>query len=55
MPKKDKTKRARGRPFEYPMPAPIPATPEELARVVANTIPSKEWEYLKEHPKKDRK
>ncbi len=55
MSKKENIKRERGRPVEYPMPSQIPATPEELARVVANTNPPKEWEYLKEHPKKDRK
>lgn len=37
----------RGRPVEYPLPPPIPATPEELARAVANTPPPKEWEYMK--------
>ncbi len=55
MSKKDKTKRPRGRPVEYHIPPPIPATPEELARVVAKTPPPKEWEYLKDYPKKDRK
>ena len=39
--------RPRGRPVEFPLPPPIPATPEELARAVANTPPPKEWEYLK--------
>ncbi len=55
MPKRKETKRSRGRPVEYPLPPPIPATPEELARAVANTPPPKEWEYMKKHPKKDRK
>ena len=40
--------RPRGRPVEYPLPPPIPATPEELARAVANTPPPKEWEYMKQ-------
>ena len=43
--------RSRGRPVEYPMPPPIPATPEELARAVANTPPPEEWEYLKRKSK----
>ena len=39
---------SRGRPVEYPLPPPIPTTPEELARAVANTPPPKEWEYMKQ-------
>lgn len=39
--------RSRGRPVEHPLPPPIPATPEELARAVANTPPPKEWDYMK--------
>ena len=29
------------------MPLPIPTTPQDLARAVANTPPPEEWEYLK--------
>ena len=39
--------RSRGRPVEHPLPPVIPATPEELARAVANTPPPKEWKYMK--------
>lgn len=46
--------RSRGRPVEYPMPGRIPATPEELARAVANTPPPDEWEYMKRCAKGDK-
>ena len=46
--------RSRGRPVEYPLPPPIPATPEELARAVANTPPPKEWEYMKQRKCKNK-
>ena len=47
-----KPKRSRGRPVEFPMPDPIPGTPENLARIVANTPPPEEWEYMKQRKKK---
>ncbi len=47
--------RPRGRPVEYPLPPPINATPEELARAIANTPPPKEWEYLKQKQVKTKK
>lgn len=37
-----KPKRGPGRP-PRPMPEPIPATPEELARVLVTTPPKKDW------------
>ena len=43
----------RGRPVKYPLPEPIPDTPENILRAVLAT-PNKrddEWEYLK--PKAD--
>ena len=42
-------KRSRGRPVEKPMPAPIPDTPESVARALLSTPPKGEsdWDYLK--------
>ena len=39
----------RGRPIEKPMPAPIPDTPENVARALVTTPPKDEgdWDYLK--------
>ena len=41
--------RSRGRPVEKPMPAPIPDTPENVARALVTTPPKgdDEWDYLK--------
>ena len=41
--------KSRGRPVENPMPAPIPDTPDNIARALLNTPPKKEgeWDYLK--------
>ena len=43
-------KRSRGRPVEKPMPAPIPDTPENVARALLTTPPKDEdeWNYLKD-------
>ena len=43
-------KRTRGRPVEKPMPAPIPDTPENVARALLTTPPKGEgdWDYLKD-------
>ena len=45
----EKRKRTRGRPVEKPMPAPIPDTPEHIARALLTTAPKDEgdWDYLK--------
>ena len=42
-------KRSRGRPVEKPMPAPIPDTPENVARALVTTPRKDEddWDYLK--------
>ena len=40
-------KRSRGRPVEKPMPAPIPDTPENIARAIMRGPPKKKWDYLK--------
>ena len=42
-------KRGRGRPVEKPLPAPIPDTPENVARALVTTPPKDEgdWDYLK--------
>ena len=37
----------RGRPAR-PMPPPIPATPEELARAIMQGPPKKRWRYLED-------
>ena len=44
------TKRGRGRPVEKAMPAPIPVTPENVARALLTTPPKDEgdWDYLKD-------
>ena len=41
-------KRTRGRPVEKPMPAPIPDTPENVARALLTTPPKDDgdWDYL---------
>ena len=43
-------KRGRGRPVEKPLPAPIPDTPENVARALLTTPPKDEgdWDYLKD-------
>ena len=43
-------KRTRGRPVEKPMPAPIPDTPENVARALVTTPPKDQggWDYLKD-------
>ena len=42
-------KRSRGRPVEKPLPAPIPDTPENVARALMSTPPKGDgdWDYLK--------
>ena len=41
--------RKRGRPVEKPLPAPIPDTPENVARALVSTPPKDDgdWDYLK--------
>ena len=53
MTEKDEQKRPRGRPPVYPMPEPIPDTPENIAKAILSTPPKKdsEWEYLKKYPR----
>ena len=48
-------KRTRGRPVEKPMPAPIPDTPENVARALLTTPPKDEgdWDYLKDRERRD--
>ena len=43
-------KRRRGRPVEKPPPAPIPDTPENVARALLTTPPKDDggWDYLKD-------
>ena len=40
----------RGRPVEYPLPAPIPDSPENIARALLATPPKKrsEWRHVRE-------
>lgn len=49
------TSRKRGRPVEKPMPAPIPDTPENVARALLTTPPKDEgdWDYLKDRKRPD--
>ena len=51
MPNKKPDQKPRGRPVEFPMPGAIPDTPENLARIVANTPPPEKWEYIKRRKK----
>ena len=47
----DRTESAqRARPAKYAMPAPIPDTPENIARAIFNTPPKKrsDWKYLQD-------
>ena len=43
-----KQKEARGRPVKYPLPEPIDATPEQVARVVLQAKPKKHWRFEEE-------
>ena len=45
MPRK---KKDRGRPVKYPLPEPIDATPEEVARVVLQAKPKETWRFEEE-------
>ena len=51
--KDEQKKRQRGRPPVYPMPEPIPDSPENIAKAILSTPPKKdsEWEYLKKYPR----
>lgn len=43
-------KKRRGRPVKYPMPEPIPDTPENILKAVLATPPKKrgEWRHVQE-------
>ena len=41
------SRRSRGRPVEKPMPAPIPDTPENIAKAIMQGPPKKNWRYLR--------
>ena len=47
-------KAKRGRPVEYPMPEPIPDTPENIMKAFLKTPPRKreEWKFFQERDKK---
>ncbi len=47
---KSAKKRPRGRPVEKTLPAPIPDTPENVAKALVRAKPKNrdEWKYLKE-------
>ncbi len=51
-----KKAKKKDRPPKYPMPEPIPDTPENVARAILNTKPKpdSEWEYLKKYPRRGR-
>ena len=42
--------KARGRPVKYPMPDPIPDTPENILKAVLETPPKRrrEWRFVRE-------
>jgi len=42
-------KRGRGRPVKYPMPEPIPDTPENIMKAILRTppTPKKRWKFMK--------
>ena len=44
MPAKQQLK-PKGRPFKYPMPERIDASPERIAEVVLGAKPKKQWDY----------
>ena len=56
MTKKTRSSRLRGRPVEEPLPAPIPDTPENMARALLSTPPKgeDEWDYLKDRANQGR-
>lgn len=47
---KEQPKKPRGRPVEYPMPEPIPDTPENIMKAFLNAPPRKreDWKFAKE-------
>ncbi len=47
---KEEVWRVRGRPVKYPLPAPIPDTPENIAKAILATPPKKqnEWRHIRE-------
>ena len=47
-------KRSRGRPASMRFPAPIPDSPENIARALMSGPPKKRWSYLEEHQNRDR-
>lgn len=47
-------KRPRGRPPKYPLPEPIDASPEEVARVVLQAKPKAAWRFEEETGRKRR-
>ena len=46
-------KRSRGRPVSMRFPAPIPDSPENIARAIMGSPPKKNWRYLEGHRDKD--
>ena len=53
----DKPKRPRGRPVKYPMPDPIPDTPENVMRALLGAPPRREndWDYIKRTGRKTKR
>ncbi len=45
-----KSVKPRGRPVEYPLPEPIPDSPENIARALLATAPKKrtDWRHVRE-------
>ena len=48
-------KRRRGRPVQYPLPARIPDTPENVLKAVLAGPPKKHWDYIRKSGRKTRR
>ncbi len=53
--KMQQDKPKRGRPVKYPMPAPIPDTPENIIKAILATPPKEphEWKFVQEREQKE--
>ena len=48
-------KKPKGRPVKYPLPEPIDASPEEVARVVLQAKPKESWRFEEEAGRSQRR
>ncbi len=51
---REKSKKRRGRPVTYPIPEPIPDTPENIMKAILATPPKgrDEWKFMQERKRK---